>query len=198
MAGGFGQSGALAVLDCVNAGVGTLAYERCALDRLRSQSFEMENPMTPTEQAARWLADVPRFDLDPMPPIGTMDQEVSGEWMRYDDALAAIARHLAPGDDLVERAGKYPEILMGYGQGDMDGVMALISRQALHEAADTITALLARIAALTATVALRKGIESIRELNMTAEDENGHRWANSELIEQEIVAILALIPEPKP
>jgi hypothetical protein len=34
-------------------------------------------------------------------------------------------------------------------------------------------------------------LRNIRELNMTAEDENGHQWANSDLIEQEIVAALA-------
>ena len=41
---------------------------------------------------------------------------------------------------------------------------------------------------------LAKSMESlrnIRELNMTAEDKNGHQWANSDLIEQEIVAALA-------
>lgn len=62
--------------------------------------------MTPTEQAARWLADEPCFDLRQTRPIATMQQEVSGEWMRYADALAAIARHLAPGD-LVERLSSW-------------------------------------------------------------------------------------------
>jgi len=41
---------------------------------------------------------------------------------------------------------------------------------------------------------LAKAVErlrNIRELNMTAEDENGHQWANSDLIEQEIVTVLA-------
>jgi chromosome segregation ATPase len=38
-----------------------------------------------------------------------------------------------------------------------------------------------------------EGLRNIRELNMTAEDENGHQWANSDLIEQEIVAKLAEI-----
>jgi hypothetical protein len=36
-------------------------------------------------------------------------------------------------------------------------------------------------------------LRNIRELNITAEDENGHQWANSDLIEQEIVAVLAEI-----
>ena len=38
---------------------------------------------------------------------------------------------------------------------------------------------------------LVEALQNIRELNMTAEDENGHKWANSDLIEQEIVAVLA-------
>jgi hypothetical protein len=49
--------------------------------------------MNPTEQAARWLADVPRLETWSGNPV---------IWEA--DALAAIARHLAPGDDLVERA----------------------------------------------------------------------------------------------
>jgi hypothetical protein len=40
---------------------------------------------------------------------------------------------------------------------------------------------------------LVEALRNIRELNMTAEDENGHKWANSDLIEQEIAAALAKI-----
>ena len=47
--------------------------------------------MNPTEQAARWLADCP------------VSVDGHGASIDYDDATAAIARHLAPGDDLVER-----------------------------------------------------------------------------------------------
>ena len=47
--------------------------------------------MTPEQLAARWLADCRRFQV----PRGVVLYEA--------DALAAIARHLAPGDDLVER-----------------------------------------------------------------------------------------------
>ncbi|RWR26828.1 hypothetical protein D2T29_19830 [Sinirhodobacter populi] len=36
--------------------------------------------------------------------------------------------------------------------------------------------------------ALREALERIHDLNLTAVDENGHRWANSDLIEQEIVS----------
>lgn len=44
--------------------------------------------------------------------------------------------------------------------------------------------------------AVRGALLNIRELNMSGEDENGQRWANSDLIEQEIVAaICALLPE---
>ena len=40
--------------------------------------------------------------------------------------------------------------------------------------------------------ALIKALEEIRELNTTGRDENGHKWANSDLIEQTIVSALAL------
>ena len=48
--------------------------------------------------------------------------------------------------------------------------------------------------AAKAEAKLSKAVErlrNIRELNMTAEDENGHQWANSDRIEQEIVAAMA-------
>ena len=45
-------------------------------------------------------------------------------------------------------------------------------------------------------VDLRKVLESIRELNMSGRNENGHRWANSNLIDQTVteglVALRAL------
>lgn len=40
---------------------------------------------------------------------------------------------------------------------------------------------------------LEMALKNIRDLNLTAEDENGHKWANSDLIEQEIVFALAQI-----
>lgn len=40
---------------------------------------------------------------------------------------------------------------------------------------------------------LRKRLNEIRELNMTAEDENGHRWANSDLIDQTIMLALSTL-----
>jgi hypothetical protein len=43
---------------------------------------------------------------------------------------------------------------------------------------------------------IRKTLNNIRELNMSGEDENGHRWANSDLIEQEIVFGLQLLDTP--
>ncbi|MCG7625575.1 hypothetical protein [Epibacterium sp. Ofav1-8] len=47
---------------------------------------------------------------------------------------------------------------------------------------------------LDRATAMKRALENIRELNKTQPDENGHRWANSDLIEQEIVAAL---PDPK-
>ena len=43
---------------------------------------------------------------------------------------------------------------------------------------------------LDRATAMQRALRNIRELNMTQPDENGHRWSNSELIEQEIVAAL--------
>lgn len=43
--------------------------------------------------------------------------------------------------------------------------------------------------------AAREALAAIRELNMSGVDAHGHRWANSDLIEQEIVAALQPIPE---
>jgi len=51
-----------------------------------------------------------------------------------------------------------------------------------------------RTRATTAEAALvkaREALDNIRELNMKSEDENGHRWANSDLIEQEIIGALS-------
>lgn len=52
------------------------------------------------------------------------------------------------------------------------------------DAADLIEAQAARIERLEAAM------RSIRELNTMPPDENGHRWVNSGLIQQEIVAAL--------
>lgn len=41
--------------------------------------------------------------------------------------------------------------------------------------------------------ALKERLNEIRELNMTAEDENGHRWANSDLIDQTIMLALSTL-----
>lgn len=43
--------------------------------------------------------------------------------------------------------------------------------------------------------AARDALATIRELNMSGADANGPQWANSDLIEQEIVAALQPIPE---
>lgn len=47
----------------------------------------------------------------------------------------------------------------------------------------------ARLREALDAMAMRTALENIRELNMTAPDENGHRWAASDLIEQEIVGV---------
>ncbi|MTV59149.1 hypothetical protein GM547_13975, partial [Streptococcus pneumoniae] len=62
--------------------------------------------MTPTEQAACVLADVRRFipTHDGLDDPDEVQFNGPGGWIRTSDALAAITRHLAPGDDLVERA----------------------------------------------------------------------------------------------
>ncbi|WRH62091.1 MAG: bZIP transcription factor [Fuscovulum sp.] len=83
--------------------------------------------MTPTEQAARWLADVPRhsgYDImwqqDGHPGKPTPD----GKWIPYADALAAIARHIAPGDDLVGRhADRERNLLLNTALSDLDSII---------------------------------------------------------------------------
>lgn len=44
--------------------------------------------------------------------------------------------------------------------------------------------------------ALTEALTNIRELNMTGADENGQRWAHSDLIEQEIIFALAAVQAP--
>ena len=39
----------------------------------------------------------------------------------------------------------------------------------------------------------REALENIRELNFSGADENGNQWANSDLIDQEIIAALAAL-----
>jgi hypothetical protein len=56
----------------------------------------------------------------------------------------------------------------------------------------------AKLAATPSPEALiRAALRNIRNLNMTAVDENGHRWANSDLIEQEVMSALALLDSPQ-
>jgi hypothetical protein len=93
--------------------------------------------MTPTEQAARWLADVPRYT--PMDDVFRLPEP----HIREAAAIAAIARHLAPGDDLVERATALASIIEEYTYRTSD----------VEAAPELLRALLARISALTATVA---------------------------------------------
>lgn len=102
--------------------------------------------MTPTEQAARWLADVKRYRVHPKRP-NVMFTADDGRWLPEADALAAIARHLAPGDDLaeVEKVRDWLDKCAEHG-----------GARAYRNAAATITALLARISALTAAAAAKE------------------------------------------
>ena len=88
--------------------------------------------MTPTEQlAARWLADVRRYDRNGR----HMELDPQGPWLHEAEVLAAIARHLAPGDDLVERCA---------------AMQAAHDSENIMEAIEKIADLPDRIAALTA------------------------------------------------
>jgi len=60
------------------------------------------------------------------------------------------------------------------------------------------------LTALTELTSLRAKLEKakealteIRELNMAGADENGHRWANSDLIDQSCVFALAELDKPE-
>lgn len=98
--------------------------------------------MTPTEQAASVLADVPRH---------ADSQGYEPEYILETDALAAIARHLAPGDDAVL-------------------IDALLNEPGFDK--DWREAAAARISALTATVGEAREQRSDAEARMeTAESE---------------------------
>jgi hypothetical protein len=92
--------------------------------------------MTPTEQAARWLEDVPRHSFTGEKLLQSGD----GAWLYRDDVLAAIARLFAPGDDL--RLIQDCELAA---QTLADTATFETGQSILREAAD-------RISALTATV----------------------------------------------
>ena len=172
--------------------------------------------MTPTEQAARWLADVPRYSLC---PVDGKYISKEGNWVRYDDAIAAIARHLAPGDDLVAQAtaadldgllhaarelaqyASYAEIVGGVSVNRpqvrkwCDAVFAAIKTmpedEGFEPVAPNITALLARIAALTATVAGKED-QLVSVLQREAETQRRHD-AKMEAAEREAAARLSAL-----
>lgn len=56
-----------------------------------------------TDWAAKVLEGVPRYGTDPDDCDGFIPTK-DGSWLDYDETLAAIARHFAQGDDLVEQA----------------------------------------------------------------------------------------------
>ena len=103
--------------------------------------------MTPEQLAARVLADVDR--IYPWAKHQPM--------MLEEDAIAAIARHLAPGDDLVEQVAKVRKQLQKdvfYGDERLHNMER---HNPLHlEASVLLCNLLSRIAALTATVAAKE------------------------------------------
>lgn len=66
-----------------------------------------------------------------------------------------------------------------------------LERDHANDCADA--AIAGQHAAEAESARLREALREIRELNMTGADENGHRWANSDLIEQEIVFSGALL-----
>jgi hypothetical protein len=76
--------------------------------------------MTPTEQAARWLDGIARFETG----WRGVTPDENGALIPYADALAAIARHLAPGDDLVERhADRERNLLLNTALSDLDNII---------------------------------------------------------------------------
>ena len=98
--------------------------------------------MTPEQLAAKLLADVPRYTF--LSDYGHLEQ-----FIEETDALAAIARYLAPGDDLVAPA---TAALASYDAVDdwgdtqhRNGAFTAVARPWMREAA-------ARISALSATV----------------------------------------------
>ena len=122
--------------------------------------------MTPEQLAARWLADVDR--IYPWAKHQPM--------MLEEDALAAIARRLAPGDDLVERAEKVREQLQKdvfYGDERLHNMGR---HNPLHlEASVLLCNLLSRIAALTATVAVAEKLAADAFVQMTQQQAEAAR-----------------------
>lgn len=57
--------------------------------------------MTSEQLAAKLLADVPRLRL--ADDFTLVPDNEGGNWLTINEVISAIARHLAPGDDMVER-----------------------------------------------------------------------------------------------
>lgn len=109
--------------------------------------------MTPEQLAASLIADVPR---DP-PPY------TNSALMYETDVLAALARAMGP-DDLVEQAGKVAQLLDSHmGKADIQEVL-----RDCRKAADLITALLARLSALTAESEMR--LQAVQAFSDTADE----------------------------
>jgi hypothetical protein len=91
----YGEQSRLARLIHSEGDAGRHAIAADGGNRAAAVLAKRDAPMTPTEQAALWLADVTRWTK-------INGQEIVGSPL-LDEAqvLAAIARHLAPGDDAV-------------------------------------------------------------------------------------------------
>ena len=143
--------------------------------------------MTPEQLAARWLADAHVYRYD------------TGDLISKADALAAIARHLAPGDELVERK-RIMDLIHGC-RRRADHVDALVDSYDFNQAwaveaftalehalrgyrttANAMEALLARIAALEARcVALGQ------EVNLARYGERDFSWSIHQATLSEVI-----------
>ncbi len=106
----------------------------------------------------------------------------------YDSACRAIEKHRSRAEaaealiaDCADylKEGETPRQRMDRDHRDVLALMDLLAKEKVKRKA--------------AEAALKEAVDTInnlRELNTTAEDENGHRWANSDMAEQEIVAFL--------
>lgn len=84
------------------------------------------------------------------------------------------------------KEGETPRQRMDRDHKDVLALMDMLAKEKMKREA-------AEAALVNSEAVLKEAVDTInnlRELNTTAEDENGHRWANSDMAEQEIVAFL--------
>jgi len=140
--------------------------------------------MTTTEQAARWLADVPRYT----PPY------TNGNWITEADALAAIARLIAPGDDLVAQAHEYAAMM----RQDWDDWRSDEIADCKASTADVLDAAAACISALTAQVedareCLKGADARSLELGKKLQDSNGENTTLRDRLARVEVALWGML-----